>query len=66
VSTKIIEILVDTKGEATIQTKGFFGASCQQASGFIERALGQRTGERLTPEFYQTASVQEQQQAENG
>ncbi len=53
-STKrTIEIIVDTKGATTVQTRGFQGASCRDASRLIEQALGQKTGERLTTEFYQ-------------
>src|SRR5688572_4298709 len=50
---KTIEITVDTKGHATVQTKGFTGASCQDASRFIEQTLGDKTSEKLTQEFYQ-------------
>ena len=49
-----IEITVNTKGETTVQTKGFTGSSCRAASQFIEKALGERTGEQLTAEFHQT------------
>lgn len=59
---KIIEIIVSPKGETTIQTKGYAGGTCREASKFIEQALGQRTGEQLTAEFYQTADVQQSQQ----
>lgn len=61
---KIIEIIISPKGEARVQTKGFAGADCQQASRFLEQALGQRTKEQLTAEFHQSAtSVQQQQRA---
>ncbi len=61
---KIIEIIVTPKGEARVQTKGFAGADCQQASRFLEQALGQCTKEQLTAEFHQsTNSVQQQQHA---
>jgi len=59
--TKIIEIIVSPKGEATVTTMGFAGASCQAASKFIAQALGQRTGERLTAEFHQTQTVEQEQ-----
>ena len=51
---KTIEILVSPKGEPQVQTKGFTGASCREASKFIEAALGQRQHEQLTSEFYAT------------
>ncbi len=43
--TNTIEIFVDTKGEATVTTKGFAGSACRDASKFIEQALGQRVSE---------------------
>jgi hypothetical protein len=59
-----IEIIVSPQGEARVQTKGFTGADCQQASRFLEQALGKRTKEQLTAEFHQlTTSVQQQQHA---
>ena len=50
---KTIEIIVTPTGETTMQTKGFAGASCREASKFVEDALGQQTGETLTSEFHQ-------------
>ena len=49
---KIIEITVDAKGQTKVETHGFAGSECREASRFIEQALGQRTGEKLTAEFY--------------
>ena len=60
--TKIIEIIVSPTGQTTVQTKGFAGSSCQDASRFIEQALGQRTGKQLTAEFYQPQTTPTQQQ----
>jgi len=57
--SKTIEIIVSPKGETTVKTKGFAGASCRDASKFIEQALGQRTGERLTAEFHHAQSVEQ-------
>lgn len=48
-----IEIVVSPDGQTKVETKGFTGSDCRQASEFIEKALGQRTGERMTQEFYQ-------------
>lgn len=56
---KTIEILVSPSGKTQVQTKGFAGSSCRQASEFIELALGQRTGVQLTSEFHQTVSQQQ-------
>lgn len=52
-----IEIIVTPDGKTTVQTLGFTGPSCRDASRFLEQALGQRTGERLTTEFHQTESA---------
>jgi hypothetical protein len=51
--SKTIEIVVTPNGQTRVETKGFSGAECQQASQIIERALGKRTGEQLTTEFHQ-------------
>jgi hypothetical protein len=56
--SKIIEIVVSPQGETTVQTKGFTGSECRKASKFVEQALGQRTGERLTAEFHQAQHVE--------
>lgn len=52
---KIVEITISPKGETTIQTKGFSGAECREATRTLEAALGSRTGEQLTSEFHVTA-----------
>jgi hypothetical protein len=49
---KTIEITVSPNGEIKIETKGFSGAQCRIASQFVEEALGQRTAEQMTGEFY--------------
>jgi hypothetical protein len=57
---KTIEVTVSPKGETTIQTQGFTGASCRDASSFLEQALGQKTAEELTPAFYQESNLPQQ------
>ena len=52
-----IEIIVSPQGEARLQTTGFTGSSCRDASKFLERALGQPVSEQLTPEFHEQAST---------
>ena len=49
-----IEIVIEPDGSTSVQTRGYAGPSCREASAFIERALGRTTGETLTVEFYQT------------
>jgi hypothetical protein len=51
---KKIEITVSPTGQTTVQTQGFTGATCQDASRFVEQALGARTSEERTAEFYQS------------
>lgn len=58
--TKTIEIIVSPQGETRLETKGFAGVECQEASRFMEQILGKRTGEQLTAEFYSTGAEQQQ------
>jgi hypothetical protein len=60
--SRTIEIIVNAQGETTVQTHGFAGQSCRDASKFIEQALGQRVGETLTAEFHQAVGAQQTQQ----
>ena len=55
---KRIEIVVSPQGESRVETKGFFGSQCQQASQFIAKALGKRIEERLKPEFYTQTEIE--------
>ena len=61
---KSIVVIISPQGETKIETKGFAGTECQQASEFLEKALGQRQSEQLTAEFYQgvTAALSNRQQ----
>lgn len=54
---KTIEITVGPRGETKVQTRGFAGAECREASRFVEQALGTRTAEQLTAEFHQAQHV---------
>jgi hypothetical protein len=53
---RVIEVIVSPKGETTLQTKGYSGADCQQASRFLEEALGLVAAERKTTEYYQIST----------
>jgi beta-lactam-binding protein with PASTA domain len=50
---RIIEVIVSPQGETKIETKGFAGSSCREASQFLEQALGTKVSEIPTAEFYQ-------------
>ena len=58
--TRVIEIIVSPQGETRIETKGFSGSSCREATRSLEQALGIKAAEKLTSEFY-AASVNQQQ-----
>jgi hypothetical protein len=58
---RVIEVTVTPKGETTVQTKGFSGSDCLQASKFLETTLGIITADRRTAEFYQVAQSQQQE-----
>jgi hypothetical protein len=60
---KIIEVIVSARGETTITTKGFVGAECQQASKAIEAALGTKTSDSPTTEFYSASEQQNEVKA---
>ena len=59
---KTIEITVSPTGQTQVQTKGFAGGECREASRFVEESLGQRISETLTAEFHQTAQQHQQEQ----
>jgi hypothetical protein len=57
---KTIEIIVDPGGKTTVQTRGFIGPECKEASKAMEQALGQREGQTLTAEYYQDTPLRQQ------
>ena len=59
-TVRIIEVVISPQGETTVQTKGFVGAECLQASKWIEQALGITTGDNKTTEFYQAATTEQE------
>ena len=50
---KTIEILINPRGQTTVQARGYTGSLCRDATEFIESALGERVSEQLTPDFYE-------------
>jgi hypothetical protein len=58
--SKIIELIVAPDGTSSIETKGFTGADCKQASRFLETTLGLLHSEQLTAEFYSGQSSRAQ------
>lgn len=53
---KTIEIIVSPTGETRLETKGFAGAECREASKFVEQALGEKADEQMTAEFIEALS----------
>ena len=62
--SRVIEVTVSPQGAATVQTKGYAGGECLQASKFLEDALGVSAGERKTEEFYQPTNAEQSQQTQ--
>ena len=54
---RITELIVTKEGQTTIQTKGYSGSTCIDASRWLEQALGIPTDDRKTAEFYETLST---------
>ena len=61
-TVRIIEVVVSPTGEATVQTRGYAGSACLQASQFLEQALGVVTRDQKTAEFHQGQQLQQQQE----
>ena len=59
-SQRLIEVLVSPTGEVSVQTKGFPGSDCLQASQFLEQSLGVVSADRKTTEFYDVAQTEQQ------
>lgn len=57
--SKVIQVVVNKKGETKIETTGFTGSSCQDATRALEAALGAKTGETLTGDYYASAGEQQ-------
>lgn len=60
-----IEIIVQPNGESRVETKGFTGSGCQDASRFVRDALGQQAAEQLKSEFYAQATAKQQKYESN-
>ena len=61
--SKTIELIISPTGETKLQTKGFAGASCKDASRALQSALGLVTSDSKTAEFH--ASTEARQDVSN-
>lgn len=58
---KRIVITVSPKGETQLQTTGFAGPECKEATRLLEAALGTSANERLTTEYFQPPVTEKSQ-----
>jgi len=58
---KTIDVIVAPDGSSRVQTHGFTGPQCKDASRFLEKALGIAQSEQLTADFYRVQESQTQQ-----
>jgi hypothetical protein len=59
-ATRIIQIIVSPTGQTTVQTKGFAGSSCRDATKALEAALGIVQADQPTAEMYQSGLAAQQ------
>jgi len=59
--TRTIEIIFSSSGEIQIDAVGFKGADCEQATRFLEEALGSVHQKQRKPEYHQRNKVRNQQ-----
>ena len=53
-NSKTIEIVVSPTGKSRVETKGFVGSDCQEASRSVEQALGKQESETVTGEYFES------------
>ncbi len=58
---RTIEVIVQPTGEIAIDAIGFTGADCEQATRYLEEALGVIGEKRNKPEYHQCRSNTRQQ-----
>jgi hypothetical protein len=57
--SRVIEVTVSPQGETTVQTRGYSGAGCREASRFLEQTLGLTTADTPTPEFFEATTAEQ-------
>ncbi len=60
---KTIEITVSPAGETRVETKGYAGTACRDATKLLERALGVVASDTPTAEMYQQQPAEQRQEA---
>ena len=59
---KTIEVSVSSTGEITIEAEGYTGSSCEEATRFLEEALGLPGKRKRKAEFYRRRTKNTNQQ----
>ena len=59
--SRAIEVIVSPAGEIKIDAVGFKGPDCEQATKFLELALGVVNSRTKKPEYHQTRTAKPQQ-----
>ncbi len=59
---RTIELVVSPTGETRLETKGFTGDSCREASAFLEATLGAKESDHPTAEAFAASSESSLQQ----
>ena len=60
--SRTIEVIIQLTGEVAIDAVGFKGADCEQATRYLEEALGVVGLKRKKPEYHQRRSINRQQE----
>jgi hypothetical protein len=63
---KRIDIDIGTDGSIAVDAVGFTGPDCEEATRFLEEALGETVNRRHKPEHRRRATLQRRQQLGNG
>lgn len=58
---KQIDIIVDEAGGVKIETSGFAGGECARETAALEKALGAKTRDTKTPEYFRQAKTTQSQ-----
>ncbi len=60
-SRRAIEVTVSPRGEISIEAMSFQGADCEQATAYLEEALGVVGSKSRKPEYHQRSRQRHQQ-----
>ena len=58
---KGIEVIVDKEGTVEIEAVGYSGAACEQATKFLEEALGSITAIEWTKDYFETVENKQEE-----